>query len=108
MAKAKAYIPIPESQIPAHVRFDVPGENQGQIVIVSYGGFSRAEHGEGDPYMCIHDQSTRTVDYYRLAEIEEAALDLILSRRDYAARGIPTLTSIEVVNLANPLTHRTI
>lgn len=60
------YIQIKADEVPEGVRFDVNGRDAGQIVERAYGGFSRAEHGYGDPYMRINDQSTRTVTYYRL------------------------------------------
>ncbi len=66
-SKASKYIRISESQIPEGVRFDVPGPNQGQIVEVAYGGFGRAEHGDGDPYKRVTDRSDRSVEYYKRA-----------------------------------------
>jgi len=65
------YSLIPESAIPAGVRFDTPRRNQGQIVEYSFGGFSRAEHDDGAPYMRVTDASLRADDpsrvcYYRL------------------------------------------
>ncbi len=66
MTKAE-YVRISESQIPEGVRFDVTGPNQGQIVEVAYGGFGRAEHGQGDPYKRVTDKSDRTVAYFKRA-----------------------------------------
>ncbi len=59
------YTPIEESQVPAGVRFDVMRQNQGQIVEVAYGGFDRAEHGNGDPYKRVTDRGDRSVAYYK-------------------------------------------
>lgn len=64
------YTPIAESQIPDGVRFDVPGDCQGQTIEVAYGGFSRTEHGEGAPYRRVHDQSLpHAITYYVLAPV---------------------------------------
>lgn len=51
------YVEIRESEVPARVRFDVPGRLQGQIVEIAYGGWSRGEHDEGDPYQRVTDRS---------------------------------------------------
>lgn len=59
------YAPIPACDVPAGVRFDIPGRNQGQIVEVAYGGWGRAEHGPGDPYRRTIDRSTGRVTYAR-------------------------------------------
>lgn len=67
---APVYVPCTLADIPAEVRFDVPGHNQGQIVEVAYGTFSVGEAGVGDPYQRVIDRSlgqddpTR-VSYYR-------------------------------------------
>lgn len=63
------YEPIPADSIPAKVRFDVPRRNQGQIVEVAYGGFSRYAHDEGDEYKRVVDRSVGVgrVTYYRRA-----------------------------------------
>lgn len=55
--------------VPAGIRFDTPRRNQGQIVIVSYGGPAeyRGEHDEGSPYMSCHDQSVGENHTYRLS-----------------------------------------
>lgn len=65
MAKV-VYEEINPSLLPEGVRFDVPMRNQGQIVEIAYGGFSRAEHGEGDPYMRVTNRSDNTISYYKL------------------------------------------
>jgi len=52
-----SYREIPEAEIPERVRFDVPRHNQGQIVEVAYGGYGRAEMGDGDPYRRVTDTS---------------------------------------------------
>ena len=63
------YVPIDASQIPDDVRFDIPRRNQGQIVLVAYGGDSRGEHDEGDPYMRVVDQSEgQEAAYYVLRD----------------------------------------
>lgn len=51
------YEPLHASKLPVGVRFDVPGRNQGQIVEIAYGGFSRYAHDHGDPYQRITDLS---------------------------------------------------
>ena len=62
-------VPIDASQIPDDVRFDIPRRNQGQIVLVAYGGYSRGEHDEGDPYMRVVDQSEgQEAAYYVLRD----------------------------------------
>ena len=63
------YIPCSESDIPAGVRFDVPGRLQGQPTEVAYGGFSRGEHDEGDPYKRVTERAIgpTAVRYYKLA-----------------------------------------
>lgn len=60
------YVKISKERLPEKVRFDVPPQNQGQIVEVAYGGFGRHEHCAGDPYMKTTDRSDRSVEYYRL------------------------------------------
>lgn len=62
------YIPIAFGSVPGNVRFDVPRHCQGQIVEVAYGGFSRAEHCEGDPYKRVIDRSTNTKIYYAMVK----------------------------------------
>ncbi len=59
------YIKIDMSEVPSGVRFDVPRHNQGQIVEIAYGGFDRAEHGNGDPYKRVRDRSDGSIVYYR-------------------------------------------
>ncbi len=60
------YVECSESDVPAGVRFDVPGSNQGQIVEVAYGAVgSRYEAGEGDPWQRVTDRSDGKVTYYR-------------------------------------------
>jgi hypothetical protein len=58
------YTPTSEAAIPANVRFDTPRQNQGQMITESYGGFCRAEHDHGDPYMRICDSSTGSTKYF--------------------------------------------
>jgi len=65
--KSHDYVPCTLDEIPEGVRFDVPGRNQGQIVEVAYGGFSRGEHGAGDPYKRVVDRSEGpTPRYYMI------------------------------------------
>lgn len=52
-------------QIPDGVRMDVSRVTAGNIVQTRYGGFGRAEHGHGDPYMTIRDYSDRSEQSYR-------------------------------------------
>ena len=58
------YTRCDERDIPAAVRFDVPGRNQGQMIEVAYGGLDRGEHDYGDPFKRIKDENGR-VTYYR-------------------------------------------
>lgn len=62
------YVKCDMKDIPAKVRFDVPRHCQGQIVEVAYGGFGRAEQGEGSPWKRITDHSDHSVTYYRLID----------------------------------------
>lgn len=59
------YVECSKDEIPEGVRFDVPRQNQGQIVEVAYGDFGRAENGIGDPWKRVTDASDRSVTYYR-------------------------------------------
>ena len=71
----RKYEPCDGSIVPEHVRFDVPGRHQGQIVECAYGGDRRhaREHDEGDPWMRVTDYSEpvgspeRTTYYRRVA-----------------------------------------
>lgn len=65
------YVVIAKADIPPGVRFDIPRRNQGQIIEIAYGGFSRAEHDDGDPYMSIRDWGIGpdAVHYYRLVKV---------------------------------------
>lgn len=67
---ATAYVEVRESELPPGVRFDTPPQNQGQVIEVSYGGFARHCHCDGDPYKRVHDRSVgpRGVTYYRLVQ----------------------------------------
>lgn len=68
-ARSKTYVQCQQADIPAGVRFHVPQRHQGQSIEVAYGGFDRAEHDEGDPYMRVLDRSIgpQAITYYRLA-----------------------------------------
>jgi hypothetical protein len=57
MPKTTKFIPCALDDIPAGVRFDVPGRNQGQIVEVAYGDRGREEHDSGSPYRRTRDRS---------------------------------------------------
>lgn len=52
-----AYIEIPESEVPVTVRWNVPRQNQGQIVEVAYGHFGRDEAGPGALFERHADQA---------------------------------------------------
>lgn len=62
MTKTTKYQEISAEKVPAKVRFDVPRRCQGQMVEVAYGGFSRGEHGYGDPFMRVTDYSLPPAD----------------------------------------------
>lgn len=64
------YVKISKSEVPSNVRFDTPRRNQGQIVVVSYGGYGRSEHDVGDDYKRVTDLSDNSVEYYRLRKAE--------------------------------------
>ena len=64
MKTTSEYLPI--DSIPRGVRMDIDRSTAGQIVTTSYGGWSRAEHGYGDPYMQERDGSDGSVRSYRL------------------------------------------
>ncbi len=53
--KRADYEVIDRASIPDAVRFDVPGRYQGQGIEYAFGGFGRAEHDEGAPYMRVID-----------------------------------------------------
>lgn len=56
---------VPCDSIPADVRLDEDRRTSGCHVVVSYGGYSRAEHGYGDPYRQTVDRSDNTVTLER-------------------------------------------
>lgn len=58
-----------EADMPAGVRFDVPGRNAGQMVEIAYGTFGRGAAGEGDPWQMItyHAEGGRR-EYFRLVD----------------------------------------
>ena len=61
------YIPCDLADIPNGVRFDVPRQNQGQIVEVAYGVIGRAPGERGDAWKSVTDRSISTTPkYYRL------------------------------------------
>lgn len=61
------YVQILASEVPLSIRFDVPARHQGQPHVVAYGGWSRAEHGKGDPFMRTSalDDPHADPEYYR-------------------------------------------
>ena len=63
------YVKVTAQAVPANVRFDVPGANQGQMIEVAYGGFSHYAHGAGDPYMRVRSPDGDCA-YYKLVESE--------------------------------------
>jgi hypothetical protein len=62
------YKRITSDQLPKGLRFDVPKQNQGQAIEIAYGGFSRGEHSDGDPYRRVTDRSIgpAAVTYYKM------------------------------------------
>ena len=63
------YREVPQSAVPASLRWDVPPHRQGQTVEVAFAApGSRAQAGEGDEWMRRHDRSDSTTTYYRRAE----------------------------------------
>ena len=64
------YIECRYVTIPADVRFDTPTRNQGQMIEVSYGGFCRSEHDDGDIYKRVVDRTNphAAPTYYQLAK----------------------------------------
>lgn len=65
------YIPCAVDEIPAGVRWDVPGRNQGQIVEVAYATPVRcnSEAGPGDEYRRTTDGSDGSVGYERREDV---------------------------------------
>ncbi len=59
------YTRIDAARVPAGLRFDVPRQNQGQIVTVSYAATKtrRGEHGHGDEWRHSYDASDRTSSF---------------------------------------------
>jgi hypothetical protein len=69
------YERITQERLPGNiVRWDVPPQNQGQIVEVAYAVSRGQEHElacRGAKYMRVHDRSVgpKAYTYYRLAEV---------------------------------------
>ena len=65
------YTRIDAARVPAGLRFDVPRQNQGQIVTVSYAASKtrRGEHGHGDEWKHTFDASDRS-SYYSQWTVE--------------------------------------
>lgn len=66
------YEPISSEQVPPGAAWDVPRQNQGQIVEVAYSDGApprpgRAENNRGDLYQRVRDTSDGSVTYYRRA-----------------------------------------
>lgn len=63
------YIQIAANKVPAHIRWDVNGHNQGQIVEVAYADATPQadEACAGSKYRRITDRSDRSVTYAVLA-----------------------------------------
>jgi hypothetical protein len=51
------YTETPAASVPNTIRFDVPGDCQGQIIEVAYGGTGRHEHGPGAQWKRVVDRS---------------------------------------------------
>ncbi|NCY02938.1 MAG: hypothetical protein EBX36_08530 [Planctomycetia bacterium] len=65
------YTRVDAARVPAGLRFDVPRQNQGQIVTVSYAASKtrRGEHGHGDEWKHTFDASDRS-SYYSQWTVE--------------------------------------
>jgi len=65
------YQPIKKSELPGGLRFDVPGQNQGQHIEVAYADYPafKAEARRGSAYMRVHDLSDQTVAYLKLLQV---------------------------------------
>jgi hypothetical protein len=64
------YREIPETEVPADLRFDVPRHNQGQMVEVAYADYptDRYEACSGATYKRVTDRSDGSVTYYKRAK----------------------------------------
>lgn len=78
-----AYVQIQESEVPAHVRFDVAPQHRGQIVETaeSTNADIRRRNGKGEirilsTYHRVHDRSDNTTTWWRL-EGKDIEVDLI-------------------------------
>jgi len=60
------YIPVDSAAVPPNLRWDVPPQNQGQIVEVAYAdiGGDAAESSHGADYQRVTDRSDQSVAYY--------------------------------------------
>jgi len=63
------YRVIPEAEVPSSLRFDVPGQRQGQIVEYAYADWPVPKHEscEGAQYMRRTDRSDRSITFYKLS-----------------------------------------
>jgi hypothetical protein len=64
------YVSISPGDAPTDGRWDVPPQNQGQIVEVAYHAKPKQgyESCDGEPYKRVVDRSDGSVAYYRLAD----------------------------------------
>lgn len=60
MTREMKYERITFTQVPEGIIFHTLRRDQGQIVTVAWGDRSQAEHGPGDPYKRVIDQSLPT------------------------------------------------
>ena len=78
MAADDPWWPIPAGEVPEGIRFDTLGRDQGQIVEVSHGTFSRAEAGHDDPYLRVTDFSDAAPSrarYYKRREVPAGVVE---------------------------------
>ena len=69
--------PIPAWEVPEGIRFNTLGRDQGQIVEVSYGTFSRAEAGPDDRYQRVTDFSDAPIraHFYKRREVPAGVVE---------------------------------
>jgi len=78
MAADDPWWPIPAGEVPEGIRFDTLRQDQGQIVEVSHGTFSRAEAGPDDPYLRVTDFSDAAPSrarYYKRREVPAGVVE---------------------------------
>jgi hypothetical protein len=61
------YYKIPETEVPEGVRWDVPRQNQGQIVTASYADWpwSQCEACHGARYQKVYDAGDQSLAFHR-------------------------------------------